>query len=159
MNAFKTLIFLYFFQVYDHDWAFRDDFMGEGGIPLFQLELDKLTERIVTLAETDNTEYLGQIVLGLRLVPKSAEHGSEAAPGSIVTYSSSHLRSGSIGSSETPHPTPADAHGHPVKDGKAAGVKKRPQLWSATVNIVLVEGKDLMAMDLEGTSDPYCKVR
>jgi hypothetical protein len=27
------------------------------------------------------------------------------------------------------------------------------------VNIVLVEGKDLLAMDLEGTSDPYCKFR
>ena len=30
---------------------------------------------------------------------------------------------------------------------------------TTNVNIVLVEGKELLAMDLEGTSDPYCKFR
>ena len=37
------------------------------------------------------------------------------------------------------------------------GSKRIP--WSATVNVVLVEGRGLKAMDMEGTSDPYCKVR
>ena len=31
--------------------------------------------------------------------------------------------------------------------------------WSSVVNILLVEGRDLLAMDEEGTSDPYCKFR
>ena len=31
--------------------------------------------------------------------------------------------------------------------------------WASVVNILLVEGKDLLAMDEEGTSDPYCKFR
>ena len=31
--------------------------------------------------------------------------------------------------------------------------------WSAVVNVVLIEGKDMMAMDFEGTSDPYVKFR
>jgi len=30
---------------------------------------------------------------------------------------------------------------------------------ATNVNIVLVEGKDLLAMDMEGTSDPYCKFK
>ena len=31
--------------------------------------------------------------------------------------------------------------------------------WSSVVTIFLVEGKELLAMDEEGTSDPYCKFR
>ena len=31
--------------------------------------------------------------------------------------------------------------------------------WSSVVTILLVEGRDLLAMDEEGTSDPYCKFR
>ena len=31
--------------------------------------------------------------------------------------------------------------------------------WSSVVTILLVEGKELLAMDEEGTSDPYCKFR
>ena len=33
------------------------------------------------------------------------------------------------------------------------------QAWDALVNVVLIEGKELLAMDFEGTSDPYCKFR
>ena len=31
--------------------------------------------------------------------------------------------------------------------------------WCGVANILLVEGTDLLAMDEEGTSDPYCKFR
>ena len=31
--------------------------------------------------------------------------------------------------------------------------------WSSVVTVCLVEGRDLLAMDEEGTSDPYCKFR
>ena len=138
----------FFFQVYDHDWAFRDDFMGEGNVPLSTLALDKLTDFVVDLEEEGNTEEeLGQIVLGLRLVPKSEAQDNT---GSLVT---SHRRRGSIDtSSVSKELSGLDA----IK--AAIGQGKRPP-WSAVVNIVLVEGKDLKAMDLEGTSDPYCKVR
>ena len=37
--------------------------------------------------------------------------------------------------------------------------KQKAEKWSAIANVVLVEGKDLPAMDFEGTSDPYCKFR
>ena len=37
--------------------------------------------------------------------------------------------------------------------------KLKMQIWSGIVNIVLVEGQDLMAMDDNGLSDPYVKFR
>ena len=68
--------------------------------------------------------------------------------GNIVTHSTVHLRQ--IGS-----PSTTDIHSlNPISGTHG---KKLP--WSAIVNVVLVEGRDLKAMDLEGTSDPYCKVR
>ena len=46
---------------------------------------------------------------------------------------------------------------------KLGGDKKQPekkqQAWSACVTIVLVKAKDLLAMDDNGTSDPYFKFR
>jgi len=67
-------------MVYDHDWAFRDDFMGKGSVALSALTLDKLTKKVITLKKDNNTEeYLGQIVLGLRLVPKSQFEGDNSS--------------------------------------------------------------------------------
>ena len=43
--------------------------------------------------------------------------------------------------------------------GLEARKSRGPQAWVAVVNVVLVEGQDLLAMDFEGTSDPYCKFR
>ena len=31
-------------------------------------------------------------------------------------------------------------------------------MWSAIVHVVLVQARDLMAMDAGDTSDPYCKI-
>jgi len=118
--------------------------MGEGKISLSELSLDKLTEHVVTLKEDACTEYLGQVVLGLRLVPKlPSDHHGET--GSLVT----NFRSGSVESST--HPL-KDTSTHQLFHGKR-------QTWSAVVNVVLIEGQGLKAMDMEGTSDPYCKVR
>lgn len=35
----------------------------------------------------------------------------------------------------------------------------KSQIWSSVVTIVLVEGKELLPMDPDGTSDPYVKFR
>ena len=62
--------------------------MGEGKIPLSQLNLDKLTEQVVNLEEAGQVqEILGKIVLGLRLVPKLSaadQVGEMSSAGSLV---------------------------------------------------------------------------
>ena len=61
----------YFFQVYDYDFALRDDFIGEATLSLIQLDLDQDCDVTLTLVETGKFEYLGQVSIGLKLVPKS----------------------------------------------------------------------------------------
>ena len=50
-----------------------------------------------------------------------------------------------------------------ISSGASAPADKKKtktgEKWSSIVSIVLIEGKDLLAMDVEGTSDPYCKFR
>lgn len=49
-----------------------------------------------------------------------------------------------------------------LKNTRLSDVNKRlkAQIWSSVVTIVLVEAKNLPAMDLDTrTSDPYCKFR
>ena len=121
--------------------------MGEGQVSLSSLDLDKLTEKIITLEEENNTsEYLGQIVLGVRLVPKS--DAFDTGIGSLVKASGSLT-----------HVSSAAASSASKEDKETAAKSLKRTHWSATVNIVLIEGQGLQAMDEEGTSDPYCKVR
>ncbi|XP_070543600.1 multiple C2 and transmembrane domain-containing protein 1-like isoform X2 [Ptychodera flava] len=45
------------------------------------------------------------------------------------------------------------------KGGMSGGKKLKTQSWSGVVTITLLEGKNLIAMDEAGTSDPYVKFR
>ena len=67
-------------QVYDYDWAFRDDFMGEASLQLTRIDLDKPHELLLSLAEHGKTDYLGQVSLSARLEPSS-----DRSRGSIVS--------------------------------------------------------------------------
>jgi Ca2+-dependent lipid-binding protein len=141
-------------QVYDYDWAFRDDFMGEVTVSLVRLEVDKSKNILVSLGDVHSSEYLGQVELGLRLQPK---RGSDDAEVTSLTNDRSSL-SESVADSAMPIKAASGSGGAAAVDAPA----KRPRgqsPWSAVVNVVLVEGRDLLAMDFEGTSDPYCKFR
>ena len=167
------------FKVYDYDWGLRDDFIGEASISLVYLELDQLTERIITLVESGKSEYLGQLSMDLRLIPKSSNSDlprvgtatSTASLASSAVAGGSNLQSDNAsnagpaldGSSIKGHLGSTHADSLSISSGASAPADKKKtkagEKWSAIVSIVLIEGKDLLAMDIEGTSDPYCKFR
>ncbi len=54
-------------------------------ISKFQLELDQPSDVVLTLVETGKFEYLGQVSIGLKLVPKSsAESPTSSASGKEI---------------------------------------------------------------------------
>ncbi|TRY76651.1 hypothetical protein TCAL_04074 [Tigriopus californicus] len=126
-------------KVYDYDWAFRDDFMGEATLSLVRLELEKTFPLVIQLAEHGKSEYLGQLAITVKLEPKSPADRS-------MSIMSSLSLAGSIRSTSEPAT---------IKRMRGQSLSA----WSAVVNVVLIEAKDLLAMDFEGTSDPYCKFR
>lgn len=162
--------------MYDYDWAMRDDFIGEATVPLAYLEFDKPTVKMVNLLDLGKADYLGQISLELRIVAK-AQTGEDrvgvATPltGNLKTRKQEAGDQGSGGSGGhglTPPPSLSGALEGPggssidnmsITSYGMVQKKLKTQHWMAVVNIVLIEGKDMLAMDIEGTSDPYCKFR
>ncbi|XP_077514652.1 multiple C2 and transmembrane domain-containing protein-like isoform X3 [Amblyomma americanum] len=130
-------------RVYDYDFGLQDDFMGAAAVELHTLEIDRPTDILLNLtesgkAEDANAKDLGYIVLTVTLLPASARDDVEQQ------YFSKSLRLGSGG---------GDA------SSAAAGKKQKVQLWDSVINVVLVEGRHLLAMDDNGLSDPYVRFR
>ncbi len=66
-NFLKTWFLI--FQVFDYDFALRDDFIGEATISLSQLDIDLETDLVLTLVETGKFEYLGQGTMLYKSLP------------------------------------------------------------------------------------------
>ena len=148
--------------------------MGEATVSLVYLDLDKPIERIITLIESGKSEYLGQLSMELRLIPKSSSSDlprigtatSTSALASAAADAISGVANAAVandGSSIKGYLGSTHGDSLSISSGASAPADKKKtktgEKWSAIVSIVLVEGKDLLAMDVEGTSDPYCKFR
>ncbi|XP_043206417.1 multiple C2 and transmembrane domain-containing protein-like isoform X5 [Amphibalanus amphitrite] len=137
-------------KVYDHDWGMNDDFMGEAELDLSTLEPNREQEMTLNLSDSVKSGEQGSITLAANLVPKSKEEREQTPdPAGIRDW----LRRHSF--TPTDCVTKLAGAGSRSTDSK----KLKNQQWSSVVTIVLVEAKDLMAMDSEGTSDPYVKLR
>ena len=163
--------------MFDYDWGLRDDFIGEATVSLIYLDLDQAMDRIITLVEPGKSEYLGQLSMELRLIPKVS---SSDLPRIGVATSTPALNSSGVvsnpqndngsnlggahdGTSIKGHLGSTYGDSMSLSSGASAPAEKKKtktgEKWSAIVSIILIEGKDLLAMDIEGTSDPYCKFR
>lgn len=123
-------------KVYDYDWGLRDDFMGQAQIILREDNIGEEEDVVVTLVESGQAEYLGQVSLTVRLstvLPDTPEHRRVSQALSAFT--------------------------NPARSLELAARRLGRAGWSAVVTVMLVEGRDMLAMDEEGTSDPYCKFR
>ena len=163
--------------MFDYDWGLRDDFIGEATVSLVYLDLDQPMERIITLIESGKSEYLGQLSMELRLIPKSSLSdlprigtatsttalASAAAVTNLHYDNTSNPGAANDGSSIKGYLGSAYGDSMSISSGVSSPMEKKKmkpgEKWSAIVSIVLIEGKDLLAMDIEGTSDPYCKFR
>ncbi|XP_075746595.1 multiple C2 and transmembrane domain-containing protein 1-like [Rhipicephalus microplus] len=130
-------------RVFDYDFGLQDDFMGAATVELHTLEIDRPTDILLNLtesgkAEDANAKDLGYIVLTVTLLPASARDDVEQQ------YFSKSLRLGSGG---------GDA------SSTSTSKKQKVQLWDSVINVVLVEGRNLLAMDDNGFSDPYVRFR
>ncbi len=87
--------------MFDYDWAFRDDFMGEASVSLTRF-LDQPTtsssaspsELLVSLSDPGSKsgqEYLGQVALSLRLEPRRSADRS-ASILSALSHSEKQVR-------------------------------------------------------------------
>ncbi|XP_055995219.1 multiple C2 and transmembrane domain-containing protein 1-like isoform X5 [Ostrea edulis] len=122
-------------KCYDYDRGVSDDRMGSAEIDLSTFDLNTPTELKLELKEKKDEEYMGYILLQCTLIPKSGEEKEQfhQTRGSTLKKSAGSLES--------------------------QARKLKMQIWSGIVNIVLVEGQNLMAMDDNGLSDPYVKFR
>ncbi|XP_059487628.1 multiple C2 and transmembrane domain-containing protein isoform X3 [Neocloeon triangulifer] len=125
-------------KVFDYDWGLQDDFMGSAFLDLTKLELNTQTELNLTLTE-----------------PTTSSRGSQQSSGSGAYLGEIQLTVGLTPKSQE------DKDQYFQRSTKLADVNRRlkSQIWSSVVTVVLIEGKNLLPMDIDGLSDPYVKFR
>lgn len=128
-NPFKPLTF----QVYDKDLVGTDDFMGEATLDLTSLQLGKMTGLVLDLKNGDNED----------LIKKNKKRKPLGAINIKISLTP-------ISKEDMNEVLRAEKLN---KGGKTKGLT-----WSAVVHVVMVQARDLIAMDAGDSSDPYCKI-
>ncbi|XP_065836716.1 multiple C2 and transmembrane domain-containing protein 1-like isoform X2 [Oscarella lobularis] len=132
-------------KVYDYDFGLKDDFMGAASLDLTEYDVDKPNDVQVHLEDEDaGDEELGYLLLTITLV--EVRSGREATP-----FSRPSSPSPSHHDIKLKRPKSADMH--------TLSKRHKSQLWKGILTVVLLNGKNLPAMDDNGFSDPYCKFR
>ena len=128
-------------------------------------------DRVITLVEEGKSEYLGQLSIELQMIPKLSLADFPRVGTATSTQASSVARNlhqhstnaANDGSSIRGRSGSTFGDSISLASGASAQTEKKKlktgDKWTAIVSIILIEGKDLLAMDIEGTSDPYCKFR
>ncbi|XP_065348966.1 multiple C2 and transmembrane domain-containing protein isoform X6 [Cloeon dipterum] len=124
-------------KVFDYDWGLQDDFMGSAFLDLTKLEMTTQTELNLTLTE-----------------PATSNRGSQQVTSGV------YLGEIQLTVLLTPK-SQEDKDQYFQRSTKLADVNRRlkSQIWSSVVTVVLIEGKNLLPMDIDGLSDPYVKFR
>ncbi|CAL8346843.1 unnamed protein product [Lota lota] len=124
-------------KVFDYDFGFQDDFMGAAQVHLESLEHQRILDLTLDLGDPQYPDQnLGTIDLGITLSPKDGDIRE-----TTVLTGKSWKRSSKNQSM------------------RLSDVHKKSQLWRGIVNIGLIEGRNLKAMDSNGHSDPYVRFR
>ncbi|CAF3843589.1 unnamed protein product, partial [Didymodactylos carnosus] len=121
-------------SIFDYDRAIRDDPMGNITIDLSKLELEKVHELSLEIDNENRTDdKVGLIRLNIQLTPKSTEYREEM-----------------VRSISQQAPQSADVK-KPIANKTVA--------WNKIVEVLLVEGKNLLSMDANGKADPYVRMK
>uniref|UniRef100_A0A8C5CAH8 Multiple C2 and transmembrane domain containing 1 n=1 Tax=Gadus morhua TaxID=8049 RepID=A0A8C5CAH8_GADMO len=124
-------------KVFDYDFGFQDDFMGSAQVHLESLEHQRILDLTLDLGDPQYPDQdLGTIDLGITLSPKDGDiRETTMLTGKSWKRSSKN------------------------QSMRLSDVHKKSQLWRGIVNIGLIEGRRLKAMDDNGQSDPYVRFR
>ncbi|KAM8777309.1 multiple C2 and transmembrane domain-containing protein 1 isoform 3-T3 [Rhynchonycteris naso] len=146
-------------KVFDYDFGLQDDFMGSAFLDLTQLELNRPTDVTLTLKDPHYPDHdLGIILLSVILTPKEGEHRDVT----MLMRKSWKRSSKELSKNEvvgTYFSVKSFFWRFQTQSIRLSDVHRKSHLWRGIVSIMLIEGRDLKAMDSNGLSDPYVKFR